>query len=98
VHVLAAVKMKAVIIFIRPVINPYPVNIHLFALQQTDTMISTGLHEHIMKAKFSALVKNEEMRPVEIPANTILSRPGIVSFTCIKGQAVSVYSTFPFNT
>ena len=60
-------------------------------------MVSTGCITCIPHQQVGALIKNEQVRTVEVAANTTLSRPRVIAFAIIKSSAVTVNSATAFN-
>src|SRR5258705_13012639 len=96
-YILAIIEMKTIIIPVHTIINSYSIDMHLFAFQNTYTMISAGCKKSILKKQIVALVKNKKMRTIEVSTNTVLSRASIISFAIIKCKAISIYRSFSFN-
>src|SRR5687768_4628012 len=96
-YILAVIKMKTIIVPVYPVINSYAINIHLFATEYAKTMIGAGGKKSILHAKIIALIKDSQVRTIEITTNAMLARTRIVSFAIIKGETVPVHCSFSFN-
>src|SRR5688572_29796525 len=90
-------KMKTVVVPVHPVVNSYTICIYLFATQYAEAMVSAGPEENITHTKIGTLIKDSEVRTVEIATNAILTRTSIISLSIIKSEAVSIYCSFSFN-